>query len=279
MIFNIGKKHYKVIRDVLDSKANSVYVCQRQDTSVVEYKTVWVVKDRNLSRRLLKICSQADVVGYESCFSYGNDICFLFPYVEEREAENFFLGTVRNGSCSKEQICLEYVTKCMTSRLPDALMYMLLEQNQVQLMPDGSIYFNFFLDLTDAELNMTNRKCVRRCAQNILNLLKLDGDDKNPTQKLIEKELERTEYTEYIQLYKDLKLMAKEEKRGSLIKRLGDQVKNRKDMIFKVLSVIAVILVVIVLMMLLMRLLFGSVTIFDLFRGPIKQIGTESLLQ
>lgn len=279
MLFNIGKKHYKVIRDVLDGKANSVYVCQRQDCPVVEYKTVWVVKDRNLSRRLLKICSEADVVGYESCFTYGNDICFLFPYMEERKAESFFLGTVRNGNCSKEQICLEYVIKCMTSRLPDALMYMLLEQKQVHLMQDGSIYFNFFLDLTDAELNMTNRNCVRRCAQNILNLLKLDGDEKNPTQKLIEKKLERAEYTEYIQLYKDLKLMTKEEKRGSLIKKLGDQVRNRKDMIFKALSVLAVMLFVIVMTMFFMRLLFGNVTIFDLFRDPIKQIGTESLLQ
>lgn len=279
MLFDIEKKHYKVIRDVLDGKANSVYVCQRQDSPVVEYKTVWVVKDRNLSRRLLKICSEADVVGYESCFTYGNNTCFLFPYMEERKAESFFLGTVRNGNCSKEQICLEYVTKCMTSRLPDALMYMLLDQKQVHLMQDGSIYFNFFLDLTDAELNMTNRNCVRRCAQNILNLLKLDGDEKNPTKKLIEKRLERTGYVEYIQLYKDLKLMTKEEKRGSLIKKLGDQVRNRKDMIFKALSVLAVMLFVIVMTMFFMRLLFGNVTIFDLFRDPIKQIGTESLLQ
>lgn len=279
MVFNIGKKNYKVIRDVLESEVNTVYVCKRLDSSVIEYKTVWVVKDRELSRKLLKICSETDVLGYESCFTSGEDICFMFPYVEEREAESFFLGTVQNGSCSKEQICLEYVTKCMTSRLPDALLYMILDQNQVQLMPDGSIYFNYFIDLTDSNLDVRTSQCVKKCAQNILRLLHQIEEGKDTAERLIEKKLERTEYLEYIQIYKDLKILSQKEERGGIVKRLGEQVKNRKDTIFRILSILAFILVILVLLMLLLRVFMGNVTLFDIFRGPIRQIGTESLLQ
>ena len=53
MLLNTGKKQYRIIREVLTGEVNDVYVCQDSNESMAPYRTVWLVKDRQVARELM----------------------------------------------------------------------------------------------------------------------------------------------------------------------------------------------------------------------------------
>ena len=64
---------------------------------------------------------------------------FVFPYFQERPLQKFYLGSIRKGSCSCQQVWLALVEQCMVSKLPDAVVYLILCQEQAHKNPDGKI--------------------------------------------------------------------------------------------------------------------------------------------
>lgn len=82
-----------------------------------------------------------------------------------------------------------------------------------------------------------------------------------------------------MQLYSDIKLMTRERSPGNNKGRLMAVVASRQDLIYRILAFCCIVLVCIVIFMLVGHLLFGEFSFWKLFRGPLDQIGTESLLQ
>ena len=168
----------------------------------------------------------------------------------------------------------------MTSTLPDTVLKMLFQQNQIELSEDGSIYFNYALDLSQYSDTDDKIPSVILCAREIINLIQLeDSYQDREILRLIEHKLQRNEYLQYIELYKDMKILTSPRDKENCREAIRNWCSSKKDTFFRILSGIAIAMVIIILFLLIMRLIFGDFALFRLFSGPIVQIGSESLLQ
>lgn len=289
MVLSTGRKTYEVIREVLEGEANSVYVCREEKEPDAPYKTVWIVKDRGIVKALLE-----NVDAYcEETFMQNENAGFVFPYVRERplrkfylsslSVSNFKLGNIGKGFCTRQQVWLALVEQCMVSKLPPAVVYLILSQGQAHLAPDGSIQFGFQLDLSEYDDSICERDNVIACADEIVRLIRLeDMGKKRDTVKmqaaaLLEKKLEREEYQEWIQLYRDIRLLGRSGSEGK--KRRGIIAMSEWIWGYHLLSGVCIILVCMVVLMAVGHVFFGEASFWKLFVSSLDTIGTESLLQ
>lgn len=282
MLLNAGKKQYRIIREVFTGNTNDVYVCQNQDDAKSAYKTIWIVKKREIAKALLGSFEKTDASLLEECFAQNENMCFVLPYSQERPLYKFYISNIKNQSRSRQQIWLDLVVKCMTGRLPDALLNLILRQEQIQLEPDGSIGFSFFLDLSEYTASVTEKENVILCAEKIVELIRLENEDsKEAAVLLLEKKLDRKKYQEFIQLYKDIKLIMQDDSDTDL--KIYIKIKNmilaKQDRIYMVLSYICILLISIIIINLLGHLFLGEFSFWKLFGNSLEQIGTESLLK
>ncbi len=279
MVLNTEKKAYLVIREVLAGEANDVYICRETEGIGAPYKTVWIVKDRGIVRRLLE-----NVDDYcEETFAQSERMGFVFPYFQERPLQKFYLGSIRKGSCSCQQVWLALVEQCMVSKLPSAVVYLILCQEQVHIMPDGSIRFGFQLDLSEYDDSICEKDIVIACADAVARLALLEDPDRKGDRvrlqaaSLLTRKLERREYLELIQLYRDIRVLGRTDSAGK--KWFGRYGASGWIWVYRLLSCVCAVLVCLAALVIAGRLFFGEAFFWKLSGSPLEVIGTESLLQ
>lgn len=279
MVLNTGRTTYQVIREVLEGKTNTVYICREAGKSGAPYKTVWIVKDRRIVKELLE--SAANYCG--EVFMQNAYAGFVFPYFQERPLQKFYLGSIRKGYCTAQQVWLALVEQCIISKLPPAVVYLILRQKQAQIAADGSVSLGFLLDLSDYDNTICEQDNVIACAEEIVRLIRLEDLEKknNMVKKqavtLLERKLERDEYQEFMQLYRDIRLFGRGDSAGK--KRRWRLDLAGWNWLYRLLSYVCVVLVCMVVLMILGNVFLGADFFWKLFRGPLDTIGTETLLQ
>ncbi len=277
MVIGTRERQYTVIQEVILGKVNDVYVCSGPSGSS-GYHTVWLVKDRTVAKHLAGV-----LYGLTVCFMEKDMLCFVFPYEQERPLERFYYAVVKSGVVRPCEIWLSIVTLCMTCGMCHSLIYLMLSQGQVNISADGSTRFQYFVDLSDYDADLSEGDSVRKCAGLLSELMEMtkDLEDKRAAAaaELITKKYERKEYREYIQLYQDVKLLGSKTDKISLIEIAKKFLLRNRDLIFRFLAVICIILAILAGILLISRLILGDFAFYRLFGGPIKRIGTESLMQ
>lgn len=281
MVLDSGKRQYDIVREMYHGTQNDVVVCRDLQAAGNSYKTVWLIKDRKTARKIIEafeLNQKAASKLYEECFLYNEQMCFVFPYEKERSIEKFYLSAIESHTCSRRQIWTQIVTACMTCGLPDTVLYLLIKQRQLQMGADGSIWFQYCLDFSEYDENVRTPECVTECAGLLEQLSRLEKG-KNYAGELFEKKIKRKSYTEFIGLYKDVRLITAEQEKKYTKKTITDEIQKRKDMLYHILFTVSLILFLIVVVMFLFHITLGDFSFYRLFRQPIEQIGTESLLQ
>lgn len=276
MILSTGVKDYKIVREVITGETNDVYICQNQKEPKAPCKTVWIVKDRGIVKILMEQLEDS----CEEYFMQNENAGFVFPYIQERPLYKFYLCSIQEQNCACWQIWLGLVAKCMTCGLPAAVVYLILYQDQIHVSPDGTVCFGFLLDLSDYDDSVNESVNVILCAEKILELVRLESRNlavRKQALRLLEKKLYRGEYKEYIQLYKDIRLIGKTDSAGG--KRMKRITVFEWNKIYRILSVICIFMVCMVVFMMIGYVLLGEFSFWKLFGSSLDQIGTESLLQ
>jgi hypothetical protein len=277
MTLNAGKIKYEVIREVNTGDVNDVYICRDKADVSAPFKTIWVVKNREVSKALIAGFSKSYIC--KECFVLNDYMCFVLPYTEPRPLFRFYIGTCMSKNCSRQQIWLDIVTKCITCKLPEGLLYLILEQNQINIAPDGSIEFGYNIDLTGYKENVTQTQNVTLCAKRILELIYMESiKGTDSAVLLLEKKLKRNKYDEFIQLFKDIKLIMQEDSEESKIKKLKRYVVTKQDVIYRVLSIVCIVLVCIVAVNFVGNIFLKDFSLWKIFTNSLKEIGTESMI-
>lgn len=279
MVLNTGGKAYQVIREVLTGEANDVYICREAGEPGAPYKTVWIVRNRTIVRLLLE---RADEY-CEETFAHNESTGFVFPYFQERPLRKFYLDSIKRGFCTCQQVWLALVEQCMVSRLPPAVVYLILSQGQAQIAPDGTVWLGFLLDLSEYDDSICEEDNVIACADEIVRLARLGDLDRKGSrvgleaEKLLVRKLERREYQEFIQLYRDIRVLGRGDSAGG--KRSGKHGMPDWGWVYRLLACVCIALVCAVVLMFVGQALFGEAFFWKLSGSPLDTIGTESLLQ
>lgn len=280
MILVAGNRKYEVVRHVLSGEKNEVMVCMILQEKLPEYKTIWRVKDRELTKKLLKLFGEREEKGVcEGWFVEKKDMHFVFPYRGERPIEKFYLSTVSDGSVENTKIWLELISACMTDGLPTGILYLVLKQGQAGLTPEGAVFFNYFLDLSDYREDRGEQEIAMLCAGVILKLAGAEQTGVEIPGRLLEKKLGRKAYTDCFQLYQDIKMLAENRERNSFLKNIQNKFSAGRDVWIKVLCVFCAVLFFTAAGTFLIRALGGERAFVRLKGHTFERIGTESLLQ
>ena len=281
MTFESQKSSYTVVSTLLDGEANCCYVARLTDDMGGRSFSIIAVKNHDAIRMLMEAESKIEDLKKSQlvdAFSYGNDYILVFPYRQERPLSSFFVGESMTLS-EIEDIGTNLLLACMTASLPFPILYLILEQEQINLSKDGGIFLSFNIDLKYLDLKRTERDCTVKCAQILREMLSTKADEKNISYELLSRKSENNSYNTFTELYRDLRIAAMPvEKRGLLV-RIKSFFHRNADLLFGILFWVCLILGIVALILLLSHVVWGNVPIIRWFINTFKIIGTESMLQ
>ena len=293
MIYYLPGMELEVVSMRFRGRVNSVAVCRdRLSASGVLY-TLWIVHDRACARTLLGVMEGSNRGLKSPCLmqaAQNEELLFLFPYREERKFSSF-AGGQRVTEAVGEEIAIQLVLECISVGFPWPILYLILEQDQVQIAKDNSVYFNVNLDLEQLDPEKTERSCVSKCAWMILDLMSSPlagrqeakggwrGKQRLKSFLLIRKKSAKHAYASFPELYHDIRLTALPARKTSLKNRLKGVWLRNRDWLFRLLLVLCGVLVAVALAMLITQIIFGEIPWLRLFQNTFDVIGTENLHQ
>ena len=276
MTFESQKASYTVVSTLFSGEKNCCYVARLTDDMDGRSFTIIAVRDHDAIRALME--AESKIVSIKNSqmidtFSYGNDYVLVFPYRQERPLKTFFVGEALSLS-EVEEIGTNLLLACISASLPYPVLYLLLEQGQINLSKDGGIFFSYNIDLKEMDLRKTERDCTVKCAQILRAMLATKEDEKNISYKS-----DNNSYTSFTELYRDLRIAAMPVEKKGIIVRIKSFFARNADLLFGILFWVCLILGIIALIILLSNVVWGDVPILRLFVNTFKNIGTESLVQ
>lgn len=287
MVYYTQDMELEVISQVFHGSVNDVAVCRDRQSASGTLYTLLVIHDRKCVCKMLKIMEESQRTGESPCllnFSQNETMLFIFPYREERKFSAFAAGQMTSPEAG-ESICINLVMECLSNGLPWPLLYLVLEQDCVQIAKDNTIYFTLILDLKDLEPERTEKNCVSSCARLLLGLLAgpVAGGRRQRKKlksfELIWKKMRKNAYTGFPELYQDIKVTALPQARPSLKKRARFFLWDNRDRLFRLLLLLCILLAIVAVGILVSHLIFGDVPLLRLFHHTFDVIGTENLHQ
>ena len=278
----------EVISVLFCGSANDVVVCRDRLSPSGALYTAWVVHNRDCARKLLAVLESSERSEPFPCaaqMAQNEDLLFAFPYRADRKFSTFAKGQMVTSAMG-ESIAINLVMECLSSGLPWPILYLVLEQDRIQITKDNTIYFTMDLDLSELEPTRSERNCVSSCARLLLDLLAAPAAGSRKSRKkrlksfeLIRKKSMKGAYQAFPELYQDIKLTAIPSAKAPLKRRVKGTWQRNRDWLFRFLLVVCGLLVVIALAMLITQIIFGEVPWLRLFQHTFDVIGTENLHQ
>ena len=285
MIYYSGNMELEVISEIFRGQVNDVVVCRNRLSAADARYTLLVIHDRECARSMLQVMesnTRKEELPCLGCITQNEDLIFIFPYREERKFSSFAKGQALTSRLG-ERISVNLVMECLSCGLPWPLLYLVLEQDGVQITKDNSIYFTLCIDLSQLDREKTERNCVSSCANLLLELLTAPEKGRRKKRKqlqsfdLIYKKTAKNAYAGFPELYQDIKLTALPEEKTSLMNRIKGMWMRNRDRLFHLLLVLCTILVVVTLVVLITQVIFGEIIWLRLFQNTFDVIGTENL--
>ena len=281
MTFESQNTSYTVVSTLFSGAANCCYMARLSDDMDGRSFTVIAVKDHDVIRTLMEASSKVSDPKDSplvDAFTHGNDYVLVFPYRQQRPLDSFFVGESMSLN-QVEEIGTNLLLSCISSALPYPMLYLLLEQGQINLSKDGGIFLTYIMDLSELDLKRNERDCTVKCAEILRDILSTKADQKNVSYELISRKTENNSYNSFTELYRDLRIAAMPMEKHGIFLRIRSFFHRNADRLFGILFWVCVILGIIALIILLTHVVWGDIPFFRLFVNNFKNIGTESLQQ
>ena len=162
MTFESQNTSYTVVSTLFSGAANCCYMARLSDDMDGRSFTVIAVKDHDVIRTLMEASSKVSDPKDSplvDAFTHGNDYVLVFPYRQQRPLDSFFVGESMSLN-QVEEIGTNLLLSCISSALPYPMLYLLLEQGQINLSKDGGIFLTYIMDLSELDLKRNERDCT-----------------------------------------------------------------------------------------------------------------------
>lgn len=276
MLYQSQKMILKTVMVIFEGKVNDAYVCERVDAKEDgQYYLVLQIHEHHIANQFLHMVQGMERKKcYVDTFNLGEDFCFVFEYVEDRKLSEFLDASKLTVDIC-HTICTNLVIRCMESSLPYPVLYLILEQKQIQLSADNDIFLSPAVDLSELNMEWDEKKCLTLLAGYCRDILHRVNTRKNISYQLLLKKIPKQRYTTFHELYRDLCLSKTEEK--SLWTKMIEWFRKHKRQFEKFLIILTVICIVLAIFIMINMAIWGEVPLFRLFHNTFSQIGSESL--
>lgn len=247
MIYSLDKK-FEVVRTIVSNKTNDVMVAKAKTNNDPQFYTLVQIKDKSCQARLLKIISQNHMGNFISDFveimAFESSVILIFKYITESKLFYYKSLYWRNFS-DRLKVAKNLLAELMSSRMPVEILYFMLDENNLNLTADGSVFFNYFLNFDILPETVNMQDIINRAAEVVLRILTEDIKIKYFETDLLRVKVLRKSFSSFADIYSDLKNIPDKEETGSyLFKKLKRWNKRYKARVLSITK--AVILAVII---------------------------------
>lgn len=277
------KERFTCVRQVLKGAVNDILVCSKKNNGSAalnhgEYVTLWVLKEHSLTKQILQTLYEGESgIPIQESFSSGNFVCCVLPYREERPLIKFYKGRKMETEACRI-LYQTLVLECMSNKIPFPFLYLILEQKQIRLDAANEVSFQYFLDFTDFDSKKSEADCVYSCAGLLLKLMEQKRTEFNPAYCLVSKKMEREQYSNFHELYRDISIPPLKKEKFRL-RKAERKIKAADKSVLRILCRLSGICVIAAIFVFLSSLLFGDFLPARLLRNSFEIIGTESLTE
>jgi len=282
MIYHVNELALMPIREMYSGPDNDVMVCEDLKEKNKSYYTVIFVKNHSIAKRLLQIFNSEENKNkkcYLDFFTQNECFGIIFPYIEERYLTEFYMDTQFSlETC--ENICINLIMECLSSKMPYPLLYLILMERQIYLRADENVQLGYPLEMSLLNEEIGEEECTVVCATVVRDLLKKHGDEKATSYQLLNRKIKKRAYRQFKDLYYDVKMTAINI--GGNKKSLRENIKNLKErstLLFRILLVICIILIILAIISFVSMIAGGRIPFLRLFSNGFEVIGTESLIK
>nr|WP_297703858.1 hypothetical protein [uncultured Butyrivibrio sp.] len=281
MIYESDRMRLLVVATKFVGEVNDCYICRDLLSPGGILYTVIVVHQHDVVRDVLALFALSDRKGEKILiddFASVDKHVYVFPYHKERPLQDFYEGdSLTLAQC--ENVCISIILACITSDLPYPILYLLLNNNMLQLSSDRSVFFGYEMDFKELDVNIGERECVQICAEILLGLLEPKAGQKATSYYLLQKKIANGSYTRFTDLYRDITIAAVTTKKITPFVLIKLWIKRNADYLIGMLFWISLILAIFAISIILSRFFLGGNSWFRLLFNTFKKIGTESLVQ
>lgn len=279
MIYQSQNRELEVVKMTRSNAVNDVCICRDVSSPAEDFYTVIAVKDHGTVKQLLSIFEQSEIRMKEriiDTFSWNGQFVLVFPYSQERSLSRFYMGdSYPLARC--EEICINFLIACIDCRLPWSVLYLILDQGQVNLSSGNDVYLGYQIDFSDFDPERGEGDCTERAAVLARRMLEPKASEKAVSYILLEKRIANESYQRFTDLYRDIRIAATSEEKRGIIARIKAAYARHKDTLFAILLRLSVVLAIIALAAFITQLLFGDVVWLAFLFNHFKVIGTELL--
>lgn len=279
MFYQSSHMNLECVRTIFQGTVNDIYICKDRNTGGDIPYTLLVIKDHKITKKYLEIFEMGTNTSrssYIDSFSDQGKFCMVFPYLQERYLKDFYMGNSFSLQKS-EEICIQLILKCMETTLPYPILYLVLEQNQIHLAADNSVFWGYALNLEDLDSQKTEKDCVLLCAKILKQLLQSKQSSKGFAYRVLEKKIQRESYHHFVEVYKDFRITATPVKEKGIWKKVQRWFRKHQEQITRIFFFLCVIIVITAAFSLISQLIFGDIPWLRILFNGFKEIGTESL--
>ena len=282
MVYKTQKMRLNEVQLISENEVGRVMVCEDISSTERTRYAVYETTDHDIVAKLHRIYQDAVNISTDTgihYFSDGGRLLVFYPFVEARPISRFYMGRHLSLEAG-EDVCKSYIISCMTAELPWPVLYLAVKQGQVNIARDGTVFMSYSLDLSEVDDSITERDCVKLCANEMIALLdQKEARIKWDLRDLLKMKRERGAFNTFAELYRDVDMVSGKHAKRGLLRYLAVWFEENRDRLFRIFLTICVILLIFTVITFLTNAIFGDVPWLRLFIKSFERIGEESLVQ
>lgn len=277
MVFTSETKQLSSISSCFLGRMNDIYICEEISEGGTEQYTLCMVKNHMLAKRLTEYFENGRRPDDMEVFSFQGMYCIAFPYHQERKLKDFILTESVTPAVIKE-ICRKVVFECMSSKIPWQILYLILQNEYINMDKENRIYFTYQLNLESVK-NKSETECAALCARYLEQLLEHVKYTSWSGYQLLKMKNKRRQYRCFTDLYQDIYQGTGICKTGSFTGRIREFLKKHGGTMLRMVKVLCILVGIMAFILIVSTLILGENPFIRIFINTFKRIGTESMLQ
>ena len=275
----------QILQEISSDRLADVFAVRQEDNAGAPILLTWAVKEHTLSAQLLsqfhfgRPASTQESTFLKEVRTVGDKVYFFFPYEEMRPLKRFY-ESVATSDTLRAKLLRSIVALCSTADLPTALLYEIITQDRIVVLPDASVRFNFAITLPESFSHTEESEAAEACARLLIELLDEGSEEERAKKELLEKRLFRGGYRSFVELYRDVRMLTEDtgKRRENPVVYVKKELFRREDFFFRLFFTLTCIVLAVSLFILLSQAITGKIPLFNLFTRSFTRIGTESLV-
>jgi len=155
-MYHVFNMELEIVRTVLKNEINAISVCADLKSNNDDFYTLISISNTGLRKKVVALINGEDALATNSdfigSFTMQDNLNLVFAYKKENilsKREAIYISNFAD----RKRVVTSLLVSCAEAEIYGELGKLLINDRNINIAPDGKIYFNYFLDFADLKSN------------------------------------------------------------------------------------------------------------------------------